>query len=152
MLTAYLGEIALRLDAGRWTEARQTALGLPHIAVALAAADLTTSAGHYTAWCATWVTPDQGNERYAKWAADSMATATDFVEGRPVRLLKMLGLKRRLRASPPYQPTRDAPDAASQAAGEECQLLTSAFEAWRNKFADSDPTVLLNLAKVGVLR
>jgi hypothetical protein len=152
MLDAYLGEIANRLDEAAWNEAHRLAIGLPHIAVALAADDLTTSAGAYVTWCATWVAPDQGNDRYSKWAAVSMEHAKDFVEGRPARLLKSLGLNRRLRTVAPYQPMRDAPDAASKAVVQDCQLLTSAFEAWRNKSADSDRTVLMNLAKVGVLR
>ena len=152
MLDAYLGEISLRLDEASWSDAQRLALGLPHIAVALSSETLTTSAEQYCTWCASWIAPDQGNERYSSWAALAGENAGDFVDGQPVRLLKTLGLKRRLRASPPYPPRRDALDDQSKALVYDCQLLTSAFEAWRNKAADSDRTVLMNLAKVGVLR
>jgi hypothetical protein len=153
MLDAYLGDITSRLDEGNWNEAQRLAIGLPHIAVALAAEDLTTSLQKYSTWCTEWIEPDQGNERYSEWATLSMTNGDDFVEARPVRLLQSLGLKRRLRASPPYAPRRDAPDAYSKSVVRDCQLLTSAFEAWRNKCAaEANRTVLMNLAKVGVLR
>jgi hypothetical protein len=153
MLDAYLGDISMRLDAGQWDDAQRLAIGLPHIAVALGAEDLTTSRERYIAWCTDWVAPDQGNDRYTQWATASMENAADFAEGRPVRLLQDLGLKRRLRTSPPYLPAPEAHDAHGKTVMQDCQLLTFAFEAWRNRAAaDENQTVLLNLVKVGVLR
>ncbi|MEJ0038226.1 MAG: hypothetical protein WDO68_19455 [Gammaproteobacteria bacterium] len=152
MLDRFVQEIGLLLNAERWDEAEQYATGLPHVAIALSSTDLKSSQAAYRQWCSEWLQPDQGDAAYDAWYGLSTQDPARFVDGKPVAMLQALSLVRRLRAnlSPPPRPHPPGPRGAS--VSHLCGLLIAAFQTWHSARGRTDPTVALNLAKLGVLR
>ena len=66
MLDMYAREIARLLAEGHDERAELTALAIPHIAMALANADLQSSRVAYAEWCSRWVKPDFGVAVYQR--------------------------------------------------------------------------------------
>ena len=152
MLDRFVQEIGLLLTDEKWDEAERHATGLPHVAIALSSADLSSSQPAYRTWCSEWVQPDQGDDAYDAWYAVSISDPARFVHGKPVAMLNALGLVRRLRVnlSPTPRPHPSTPRGAAVA--HLSGLLIAAFQAWHNGPARTNRTVALNLAKLGALR
>jgi hypothetical protein len=127
-------------------------VGLPHIAIVLSSRDLKSSQVAYRRWCSEWVQPDQGNAAYDAWYAVSAEDPVRFTDGKPVALLQALSLGRRLRANLSPPPRSRPLDTRGAAVSHLSAVLTTAFQAWHSVRGRMDPTVELNLARLGVLR
>src|SRR5689334_19936244 len=79
----YLGDVGRKLAVSQVAAAKQLALNLPHIAVALSDPNLQSSCEAYRAWCVRWVTPSREAGEYDLWCAEASPTAADFVQGVP---------------------------------------------------------------------
>jgi hypothetical protein len=152
MLDAYVNDIGLFLNEEEWDEAERRATGLPHIAVALGSVDLASSREAYQLWCREWVRPEPGDVAVDAWFGVSTQKPLQFVEGKPVAVLQALSRSRRLRASTPHPPRIYPTTERGTSVMHICNVLIAAFQAWHNSRGRSDPTVALNLGKLGVLR
>ena len=152
MLDAYVNDIGLFLNEEEWDEAEQRATGLPHIAVALGSVDLASSREAYRLWCREWVRPEPAGATVDAWFGVSTEKPFQFVEGKPVAVLQALSLSRRLRSSTSHPPRVYPTTVRGTAVTQTCNVLITAFQAWHNSRGRADPTVALNLAKLGVLR
>jgi hypothetical protein len=152
MLDAYVSDIGLLLNEEEWDEAETRATGLPHIAVALADMNLASSREAYRLWCLEWVRPEPAEATVDAWLGVSTKKPIQFVEGKPVAVLQALSLSRRLRSSRPHPPRIYPTTARGTAVMQTCNVLIAGFQAWHNGRGRTDPTVALNLGKLGVLR
>lgn len=153
MLDTYLSDVGRRLAAEQVTQAKELAVNLPHIAVALSDANLQSSCEAYREWCARWVTPARKTSEYDDWCTEASPTAADFVQGVPFKAIQALRLRRGVRevTSPPVPPLSQLnPEEFPQA--EVCDALLHATRTWYAKQGRHDPTVQQNLARLGVLR
>jgi len=153
MLDTYLSDVGRGLAAGQVGPARELAVNLPHIAVALSDTNLQSSSEAYRAWCARWVTPERTVKEYDSWCAEASPAASDFVQGVPFKAIQALRLRRGVReiSSPPIPPLsqmdpEELPDA------EICDALLHATRAWYATHGRHDSIVQQNLARLGVLR
>ena len=148
MLDMYVGDIARMLADGRSEGAEQAALAVPHIAVALAHADLQSSPGAYQTWCMRWVRPELDASVYENWWSRSADREHDG--GVPFAALRGLGLRRRAREVPlPLLPPElTGPPTPESITG----ALLRAERNWYEQEGRYQATVQSNLARLGVLR
>lgn len=153
MLDTYLGDVGRELAVGQVPAAKQLAVNLPHIAVALSDPNLQSSCEVYRAWCVRWVTPSREAGEYDTWCAEASPTAADFVQGVPFKAIQSLRLRRGVRELPPPQvPPLSQMSAEELPQAEICDVLLHAARAWYATHGRHDPIVQQNLARVGVLR
>jgi hypothetical protein len=150
MLDMYAGDIARMLSEGQAERAEQAALAIPHIAVALADAELQSSCAAYEDWCTHWVQPQFDPLVYREWAARSGECELGG-PGVPFAALRTLRLQRRAREVPPpfLDPETEYAANASQAA---TGALLRAALRWYEQEGRYQPLVQTNLARLGVLR
>lgn len=151
MLDMYTGDIARMLMDGKFEAAEQTAVSIPHVAVALTDAALQSSSAAYQEWCTKWVQPDFGAAAYKVWCAKSKEAEHDGV-GVPFIALRTLRLQRRARElpTPILEPQPGAVDPHSSQ-GVTCALL-GAICRWFEQEGRHQQIVQTNLARLGVLR
>jgi hypothetical protein len=149
MLDMYTGDIARMLAEGRHDIAEQTALAIPHIAVALADASLQSSGSLYQNWCERWVQPDFGASAYREWSVRSRECESG--DGVPFAALRSLRLQRRARELPTPILGRETP-VESRAPQAITLALLGAVCRWFEQEGRYDPLVQTNLARLGVLR
>ncbi|MEJ0035383.1 MAG: hypothetical protein WDO68_04785 [Gammaproteobacteria bacterium] len=153
MLDTYLSDVGRKLAAGQVQLAKDLAINLPHLAVALSDADLQSSCDSYRAWCTRWVTSSRSDSEYDGWCTEASPTTSDFVRGVPFNAIQALRLRRAVRevTSPPVPPLSQMnPDEFPLA--EICDVLLRATRAWYATQGRHDPIVQQNLARLGVLR
>jgi hypothetical protein len=152
MLDEYLREILRLLNEQLWDEAERRATGLPHIAIALTRDDLTSTYEAYLAWCREWVRPAEADDVYEKWCALTSQASHALQGGRPVKVLRLLGLTRRLRPTIVRPPRVRPMESRGVEVASLCQRLIAAFEAWSISAEAAAPPVPLNLGRLGTLR
>jgi hypothetical protein len=153
MLDTYLSDVGRRLASEQVASAKALAVNLPHIAVALADANLQSSCDGYREWCMRWVQPHREAGEYDRWCTEASPTVSDFVQGVPFKAIQALRLRRGVRevTSPPVPPlSQMSPEELPQA--EICDALLHATRAWYATEGRHNETVQQNLARVGVLR
>jgi hypothetical protein len=153
MLDTYLSDVGSRLASEQVARAKELAVNLPHIAVALSDANLQSSCESYRAWCERWVSPARNTGEYDDWCTEASPTAADFVQGVPFKAIQALRLRRGVRevTSPPVPPlSQMKPEELPLA--EICDALLHATRAWYATQGRHDPIVQQNLARLGVLR
>ena len=153
MLDAYLSDVGRKLAAGQVEQAKEIAVALPHIAVALSDADFQSSGESYRAWCTRWVTPAHAESEYESWCAQASPAASDFVQGVPFKAIQALRLRRAMRevSSVPVPPLSQM-NADELPQAEICDVLLHATRAWYATLGRHDSIVQQNLARLGVLR
>jgi hypothetical protein len=163
MFAKYLNDIGQLLDERRWEAASREANDLPRIAVALADAQLRSSAAEITNWCQQWIRPPgpEGDahgldhERICKSISERV-TRGDVAESASLtmRALRRLRLRRHVRNPPRgFSPSRaDNLGPQDSAVLRSCEALLEAARRWYARSAVHDPTVQANLARLAVLR
>ena len=153
MLDTYLSDVGRKLVAGQIPAAKQLAVNLPHIAIALSDANLQSSREAYLAWCTRWVTPPRPAAEYESWGKDASPAASDLVQGVPFNAIQALRLRRGVRevASPQIPPLSQM-SAEELPEAEICDVLLHAARAWYSTHGRHDSIVQQNLARLGVLR
>lgn len=153
MLDTYLSDVGRKLAAEQMARAKELAVNLPHIAVALSDVNLQTSCESYRAWCTRWVTPARKISDYDTWCTEASPAASDFVQGVPFKAIQALRLRRAVRevTSPPVPPLSQM-SAEEFPQAEVCDALLHATRAWYATAGRHDPIVQQNLARLGVLR
>jgi hypothetical protein len=153
MLDTYLSDVGRDLAAGQVEAAKELAVNLPHIAVALSDANLQSSAEAYRAWCSRWVMPARNASEYDSWCNEARPAASDFVQGVPFKAMQAVRLRRGVREMPsPQIPPLSQMSADELPQAEICDLLLHAARAWYATQGRHDATVQQNLARLGVLR
>jgi hypothetical protein len=150
MLDMYAGDIARMLDEGRHEDAERAALGIPHICVALADADLQSSCAAYESWCSRWVQPNFGELVYRDWCTRS-GECEIGAPGVPFAALRALRLRRWAREVPPPMLEPEAPNTPHTPQGATTGLLRAALR-WYEQEGRYHSLVQTNLARLGVLR
>lgn len=151
MIDMYAGEIAGLLAEGRLEDAERAALDIPHIAIALAEADLHSSADAYRDWCVRWVQPDFGADTYSQWYARSDEGSRAEGPGIPFGALRALRLRRRAREVPMPVLRTEQPLSTGAPQAVTCALLGAVFR-WYEQEGRYQQLVQTNLARLGVLR
>lgn len=153
MLDTYLSDVGRRLASDQLARAKELAVNLPHIAVALADANLQSSCDAYRVWCMRWVQPSREAGEYDTWCTEASPAAADFVQGVPFKAIQALRLRRAVRevTSPPVPPLAQM-SAEELPQAEICDALLHATRAWYATEGRHDAIVQQNLARVGVLR
>jgi hypothetical protein len=153
MLDTYLSDVGRRLATGQVDAAKELAVNLPHVAVALSDTNLQSSCEAYRAWCTRWVTPQRTASEYDSWCAEASPAASDFVQGVPFKAIQALRLRRAVRevSSPPVPPLSEM-SAEELPYAEICDVLLHATRAWYATHGRHDSIVQQNLARLGVLR
>ena len=153
MLDTYLSDVGRKLAADQVEAAKELAVNLPHIAIALADTNLQSSCEAYRAWCTRWVTPPRGVSEYDSWCNDASPAASDFVQGVPFKAMQALRLRRGMRETPsPQIPPLSQVSASQLPQAEVCDLLLHAARDWYATHGRYDSIVQQNLARLGVLR
>ena len=153
MLDTYLSDVGRRLASEQVARAKELAVNLPHIAVALADPNLQRYCEAYRAWCTQWVQPPRKTSDYDSWCTEASPAASEFVQGVPFKAIQALRLRRGVRevTSPPVPPlSQISPEELPQA--EICDALLHATRAWYATEGRHNAIVQQNLARVGVLR
>ena len=153
MLDTYLNDVGRKLAAGQFGSAKELAVSLPHIAVALSDVNLQSSSEAYRAWCGRWIAPARQAGEYDSWCTEASPASSDFVQGVPFNAIQSLRLRRVVRevASPQIPPLSQMnPEELPQA--EVCDVLLHAARDWYSTQGRHDSIVQQNLARLGVLR
>jgi hypothetical protein len=152
MLDVYAGDIAEMLVDGQEENAERAALTIPHIAVALADAQLQSSDEAYLDWCRKWVQPEFDSAVYQDWCARTDACERDS-DGVPFAALRSLRLRRWAREVHTPSLGSLAEEAATPGTPRAvaCALLGAAFR-WYEQEGRYQTVVQTNLARLGVLR
>jgi hypothetical protein len=153
MLDTYLSDVGRKLAAGHVESAKELAVSLPHIAVALSDVNLQSSSEAYRAWCGRWVAPSRHADDYESWCTEARPGTSDFVQGVPFNAIQALRLRRVVRevASPQIPPLSQM-SAEELPQAEVCDVLLHAARAWYATQGRHDSIVQQNLARLGVLR
>ncbi len=163
MFAKYLNDIGQLLDERRLEAAAREANDLPRIAVALADAQLRSSAAEITNWCQRWIRPPRAegdahgleHERICAGVSERV-TRGDVAESTSLtmRALRRLRLRRHVRNPPRGFSHSRADNLGPQdcAALRSCEALLEAARRWYAFSAVHDPTVQANLARLAVLR
>jgi hypothetical protein len=163
MFARYLNDIGQLLDERHWEAASREAHDLPRIAVALADAQLRSSAAEITNWCQQWIRPPGADgdahgldhERICLGVSERV-TRGDVAESSSLtmRALRRLRLRRHVRNPPRgFSPARaDNLGPQDSAMLRSCEALLEAARRWYARSAVHDPTVQANLARLAVLR
>jgi hypothetical protein len=153
MLDTYLSDVGRKLAAGEVALAKDLAVNLPHIAVALSDVHLQSSSEAYRAWCGRWVAPAREAGEYESWCTEASPAATDFVQDVPFNAIRALRLRRAVReiASPQIPPLSEM-SAEEFPQAQVCDVLLHAARAWYSTQGRHDSIVQQNLARLGVLR
>jgi hypothetical protein len=163
MFAKYLNDIGQLLDEQHWEAASREAHDLPRIAVALADAQLRSSAAEITNWCQQWIRPPGADgdahgldhERICNSVAERVTRGdVDESASLTMRALRRLRLRRHVRNSPRgFSPSRaDNLGPQDSAVLRSCEALLEAARRWYARSAVHDPTVQANLARLAVLR
>jgi hypothetical protein len=152
MLEGYLASITELLQEGRFEEAERAALALPHIAVALADAQLQSSREAYRAWCSEWVSMEHANGAYDEWCNKAALANDAAVPGVPFNALRSLRLHRHTRPnSRGIAMSHDVIEQDENPVTTTCLTLMAATLRWYLRSAVSVAQVQTNLARLGVL-
>jgi hypothetical protein len=148
MIDMYTADVARMVADGRERAAERAALAIPHIAVALAHAQLQSSRRAYQDWCTSWVSSQFVADLYEDWSIRS--AQCEGGEEVPVASLRQLRLLRRAReVSLPLLAPETTGVPTPQAVA---YALLRAARRWYEQEGRYQPTVQTNLARLGVLR
>jgi hypothetical protein len=165
MLENYLTDLEYLVTERMWNEVLPLALALPHICVSLADQELRSSREGFVAWCENWLyplfppslsAPPSADELFALSRERAGFNELDASTGVPIDALKRLRLRRHARPAPPRR--RAALKETTAAATDEdpshniCIYIMHAVHHWYDDWANLDPTVQTNLARLAVLR